>query len=449
MKNKYGWLAFLSLLSLVVCKKQVGAAPVSTFSDSSIAVKVTKTVLLKTNLKLGVTYSQNFLNASGDTAAINRARNLMKGLVIYHNQHIHGFGVNNIQPKPGIYDWGTLDKRILKIKELNAVPVITLATAPTWMVDSTWVAGKYPNETDWSMVEKPPLLQHVQDFADLCAKVAQRYPDVKYFQVWNELKGMWNPALNRWDYERYTTLYNAVYTAVKAVRPDALIGGPYAVLTTYMNPKLFAKSSISSPAYGTIDKRDLEMISYWLSHKAGADFICVDGKTKTKDGVLVDIIEATRKFFDLSRWIKSQTNLPVWWSEDYINQSNPADSLKQPAAMASMLAYHALAGDAVSLRWGPELQSSSDDKLTSLFSSTQNRGGGQPLPNYYVYRDFNKFFPAGTTLFQTEVSSERIMALASDRHLLLINRTGQPQKVKVNQAAEQTLLPFQALFTTL
>ena len=112
-----------------------------------------------------------------------------------------------------------------------------------------------------------PLPEHYGDFADLCAKVAERYPDVEAFQgsttyvhssmisrfrifrdfclrslmnreesilnssydpqVWNELKGFWNRDENRWAYENYTEMYNMVYLRVKEVNPVAKVGGKY------------------------------------------------------------------------------------------------------------------------------------------------------------------------------------------------------------------------------
>ncbi|MBA4141011.1 MAG: hypothetical protein H0X70_11035, partial [Segetibacter sp.] len=264
-----------------------------------------------------------------------------------------------------------------------------------------------------------------------------------------ELKGMWNPTRNRWDYERYTNLYNKVYEAVKSVRPDALLGGPYVVLNTYMKPSSTTSSSISSPLYGTVDKRDLDVITYWLNNKTGAGFICVDGKVKTRDASELDIINATKKFYDISIWIHNQTTLPVWWAEDYVGQSPPvkSDTAKQAAAMASMLAYHALAGDAASLRWAPERQSDEDDLLTSLFTSTLKPGGGKPLPNFYVYRDFHRFFPAGTTLIQTRVSSDKIRALASTKNIMLINTTDSLQAVTINHTKSLNLQPYQVYFS--
>ena len=44
------------------------------------------------------------------------------------------------------------------------------------------------------------------------------------------MKGFWDTGRNSWNAQAYTTLYNDVYAAIKAVRPDAEVGGPYAPL---------------------------------------------------------------------------------------------------------------------------------------------------------------------------------------------------------------------------
>lgn len=85
---------------------------------------------------------------------------------------------------------------------------------------------------DWQYLETAPSPAHYQDFADLAKQVAERYPEVKYFQVWNELKGFYDASTNQWDYADYTTLYNMVYDAIKSVRPDAKLVDPISVLIT-------------------------------------------------------------------------------------------------------------------------------------------------------------------------------------------------------------------------
>jgi len=425
-------------------------------------VKVTvdkNTVLLTSSLELGVTYMQHNLDSWNNAASVQRGKTLLTGAVKYHNQHIFGFGASSPNPRPGVYNWGSLDERVALMTSMSATPVITLATAPTWMTDATWYAGKYANDpngddngdTYWGGVEWAPLPAREADFASLCAKVAARYPNVKYFQVWNELKSMWHDAGNHWDYERYTGLYNKVYDSVKKVRPDALIGGPYVVMDSWINPPGGANSSISDPAYGTIDQRCLDVVTYWLQNKKGADFLCLDAWGDANDNSNLDVFAATKKFKDISTWLHSKTTLPIWWAEDYIQGGT--DTLRQPAALACMLAYHALGGDAVSLRWSPESQDGNDND-SNLFTSTQvastnGRPGGSPFQNYYLYRDFTKFFPKGTKLYKTTVSSGNVMVVSSATKAMLINKTSSSQKVKINNSLNLTLQPYQVYFSTL
>jgi len=407
----------------------------------------TSQVLLASKLQLGTTYMQYNLDSWGNTASINRGKALLQGNLVYHNQHIFAFGADNPEPRPGVFDWTSLDARINMMRSMSATPVITLATSPTWMVDPTWYPGKYGgDDTNWDTVEAAPLSQHVLDYASLCGKVASRYPDVKYFQVWNEMKGMWDDANNRWDYGRYTTLYNAVYDSVKYYRPDALIGGPYVSIDTYKNPPFGASSSITSTAYGTIDQRSLDVITYWLQHKKGADFLCLDASTDANDYTSYEVMAATKKYADLSTWLKLQTTLPIWWAEDYVGQQ---DTVKQPAALACMISWHALSGDRVSLRWSPESQDITSAKTNdcNFFTNTLNAGGGYPYANYYVYKNFNLYFPAGTNLVKTTVSDgNSIMVVASKAHRMIINKTGSTKSVSVNGGTVISLSPYKVYF---
>ena len=415
-------------------------------ADVTVTVQ-TDHPLLSSNLKLGVTYMQYNLNPWGDADAIARGKALLQDRFTYHAQHIFGFGVGSPEPLPGDYHWVDLDSRMALAEELGGTPVITLATAPTWMTDPDWEPGLYPDETDWSKIERAPLPEHVDAFASLCARIAARYPQVTYFQVWNELKGMWHPTENRWDYERYTALYNTVYDSVKHVRPDAQLGGPYVVMDTWKNPSGDMISDIQSPEYGTLDKRVMDVVTYWLRHRHGGEFLVVDGGVKPKDANDLDPIQATKKFHDVSLWLKSQTTLPLWWAEDYVNMTSDmaGDTLRQAPALACMLAYYTLAGVDVSLRWAPEAQG--DKNEMNLFSSTQGADGGRPFNNYFVYRDFGRHFPVGTPIYAAAVSKPaEIMVLASDSAMMLVNKVGQEKSVSINGSETFTLQPYQVFF---
>ncbi|MBM2809282.1 MAG: beta-glucosidase/6-phospho-beta-glucosidase/beta-galactosidase [Chloroflexi bacterium] len=211
-------------------------------------------------LTLGVTHMQYSLDPWGDPDAVARAKTLLSSAVRYQNQHILGFGADNINPAPGVYDWESLDRRINLIRSMNAVPVITLCCAPDWM------KGGQPGGTDWTKIEKAPLPSHYTSFADLARQVALRYPDVRHYLVWNELKGFWNDAANNWDYVGYTRMYNLVYDALKSVDSSIQVGGPYLVIEGTGSGR--GGWAAASP----ITDRNRRVLEYWLRNKRGADF---------------------------------------------------------------------------------------------------------------------------------------------------------------------------------
>src|SRR5439155_9682723 len=177
-------------------------------------------------------------------------------------------------------------------------PVITLCCAPDWM------KGGRPGETDWTKLELAPTPAHYSDFATLSAAVARRYPSVRHFQVWNELKGFWDPVRQRWNYEGYTRLYNAVYAALKAVDPRLQVGGPYVVMQSFSSRAAAGDDAATlSGRWGVMDQRALDVVRYWLSHKRGADFLVVDGGSQARDRDLVtDQVAGTGKFAAVTAW---------------------------------------------------------------------------------------------------------------------------------------------------
>ena len=195
------------------------------------------------------------------------------------------------------------------------------------------------------------------NFAKLSALVAQRYPDVKYFQVWNELKGFYNNTLNRWDYEGYTELYNKVYDAVKAVRPDAQLGGPYVVVDTYGPGSGVSHPSTISGPWGIYDQRPLDVIEYWLAHKHGAEFIIVDGGIGHRGGATpADANVALGKFGALHNWIKQRTDLPIWWGEFYpVPNASWSETAQADFALRSVQELKNT-GAAVALLWQPDTE---------------------------------------------------------------------------------------------
>ncbi len=307
-------------------------------------------------------------------AAVASARRVLASLPgVFVDQAIWGFGVNsNPEPSPGAFDMKGIAARIAMIQAAGDTPVITLVSAPNWMKGSP--AGQK------SLFATPPAPEHYQDFAALAAHVAASFPEVKYFVVWSEMRGFWSPQTRSWDYQDYTAMYNDVYQAIKRVRPDALVGGPYADMYSQPTPVRGVPSLLHGP-WGYLDQGMLDTLSYWLAHKVGADFVAVDGSTeigKTGSGRLTNAVTAAGQYAAVDTWIRSQTNLPIWWMESHIQPSTGWTAAQGAAARIATLAEMAASGARVGMQWQPQEQTNWPDE--GLWTSTRVSGGGKPTP---------------------------------------------------------------------
>jgi hypothetical protein len=391
-------------------------------------------------MRTGATHTEYSLDAWGDAEAIERGRALLQTAADFQNQHIMGWGATNPEPAPGVYNFAALDARIQTMRSSGATIVLTLCCAPGWMRPNGY-------QEDWKHLEVAPDPAHLQDFVDLVVTIVQRYPDVEYFQVWNELKGMWGTSpgctpsacgKQRWDYERYTTLYNAVYDAVKAVRPNARIGGPYVVMSTYSTPKNYT-GTISGP-YGYMDQRALDVITYWLANKHGADFITIDAGTRNKDGIwITDEYSQAQKFADVNNWIRRQPNggasLPIHWAEWNASIQNEDGNLaRYNTVIANALIYAIKSGTTLPLIWQIQGNAKGLGHPAALFSDTRMAGGGQATPLHATLRAFREHFPPGTQLVYTAVSSPAdLIALGSAAKTILVNKSATELNVRVNE----------------
>jgi hypothetical protein len=372
-------------------------------------------------LHVGVTHTQHSADAWGNRGAVESARSLLRDATLFQNQHLMGWGASNPEPIPGLHDWRSLDARIELVRDTAGTPIITLAASPDWM------KGGLPGLTDWSRIEVAPRRAYYDDFARLAQETARRYPEVRHFQVWNELKGFWDAEAHRWRYEDYTDLYNEVYEAVKAVRPDALIGGPYVVIDTWANtPRAEHASDLRGP-WGVVDQRSLDVIEYWLEHRRGADFIAVDGSTSTKDaGLTTDPFAAAMKYAAVTDWIQRRTALPVVWSE-WRPTPDTTDPERRRAVAANALGVTARAGATGLLLWQPQADGS--ECRLCLWTDTRRSGGGQKMPTYDLVRAFAEAFPPGARWKAATASSPAVGVLASDTAVLLVNRTAHPVSI--------------------
>ena len=373
----------------------------------------------------GVTHEHYSLDAWGDPAAIARAKRLLMASCRYQCQAIMGWGADNPEPSPGIFDWKSLDARIALIRSLpGTVPVITLCAAPDWM------KGGKPGQTDWSKIEVAPLPSHYADFAQLAAAVARRYPNVRHYQVWNEFKGFWDEAANNWDYAGYTSLYNQVNAALKAVDPRIQVGGPYLVVE--------GDGTDRSQWWGVrpITERNNRVIDYWLQHARGADFIVldrsvVDDEHGRKDRTARAVMAQTSEIGAICDQVRAKTRLPIWFAECYGWTDRVGDRQLLAACMASLFAQLIRHGAATALVWQPQ-DDTPADWTHALFTDTRHSGGGQPYPLYYVIKALHQYFGPGVRLYQTTSSTPQVEALASTRKTLLINKSTEAVTVLIN-----------------
>ncbi|MGY1794618.1 hypothetical protein ACI796_11585 [Geodermatophilus sp. SYSU D00525] len=393
----------------------------------------------------GFTHTQ-FSADHGAPAAVRSVESALSAQPLVQAQALMGWGADNPEPSPGRYDFGSLDERIDLIRRSGGIPVITLCCAPDWM------KGGRPGTTDWARLTEAPLPEHYADFAALAATVAERYPDVLHFMVWNEFKGFWDEDDDTWDASGYTALYNRVYDAVKAVNPRARIGGPYLSLFndadghgTGADPAVppDGAAPLAGP-WGTVDPRVLDAFDYWLAHNRGADFVVVDGVAHSL-GRAVDPFSVVGMFSAVNRWIQQRTALPIWWAEWYLDPAVrlwPAD--RQVAAYTVAMMEFVRSGAETVLYWNPRPRSRGC--AGCLWTDTAEDGGGRPLPFLTVLQDFGRWFPPGTAL-RTVPAPPGVEVLAQHRALVAVNTTGAVHTLTID-GTRLTLSPHETRWIT-
>ncbi|MCX5383326.1 xylan 1,4-beta-xylosidase [Streptomyces sp. NBC_00083] len=379
----------------------------------------------------GFTHTQ-YSADTGDDDAVARARELLSGRGLPQDQAIMGWGAGNPEPSPGTYDFSDLDRRVAYIRSTGATPVITLCCAPDWMKGGKAGASR----TDWSVrsLESAPLPSHYKDFAELAAAVAERYPDVRHFIVWNEFKGFFDDTRRRWNYEGYTQLYNEVYAALKKADPANLVGGPYLTMDSYGPQDQSYASSLKGP-WGSVDQRVLDAFTYWNKHRKGADFVVVDGASFTRtDQMLPDAFAATDKLTAVSDWVREQSGLPLWWAEYYVEpDASGWSEQRRVATQAAALAALARGGTGTAFYWSPEQQGGPCPGC--LWSPTQRDDGGAELPMYALIARFAAAFPPGTRFTTVSVAADdvpNVRVLANATTVLVVNTLDREIDAKVD-----------------
>jgi hypothetical protein len=350
-------------------------------------------------------------------AAVSAARRVLAEFAgSTMDQSIDGFGAqDDPEPTVGKYVFTSMQSRLRLIASANGIPVITLVQAPEWM--HTPGLGVPNNE---SAFEEPPTPNHFKDFANLCAHIALAFPQVKYFVVWSEMRGFYDDKTHTIDAASYTQMYNDVYTAIKAVRPDAMVGGPYTTMAAFTSPQPGTTISTLHGSWGYLGPAAQNAIQYWLAHKIGADFVTMDGPTEiaTSDSARVaNPVTASEKFAAVDRWLRAKTNLPIWWMESHIEPTTGWSKDQAAAARVATLILMNASGASVGMQWQPQNQLGWGDE--GLWTSTLNVGGGQPTP---LADDLLPIMPVlrqRLTLVSGQPAG--VLAATDGSHVLLVN----------------------------
>ena len=177
----------------------------------------------------------------------------------FQNVSLMGWGTQDPEPVPGTYSWGSLDSRI----EVMAATVpsnkrmITLCRRARMDEGGRkqprvehGISGGFVALYRISLIPPPKLPSDTTGGIE--TRSVKLLPKVDYFDVWNEMKGFWDTATNSWNVQEYTTLYNDVYAAIKAVRaPSEGSAAP----THHLPPPIQYDHADASPIHGSFGER--------------------------------------------------------------------------------------------------------------------------------------------------------------------------------------------------
>ncbi len=386
-------------------------------------------------LTLGTTLAQYAYDPWNDPTAVQSGKAVLASAVRYQAQHLMGFGALNPSPAPGVRDWTSLDSRMAGIRDSGEEPVLILCCSPDWM------KGGAAGVTDWTKIETAPLPAHFKDFAALAAEAALRYPFVKYFVVWNELKGFFDSATNNWRTDEYIDLWKQTAAAIRAVRPDALIGGPYVPIDSYSADSSPSNPSVLSGAWGVTDQRVLDVLAKFLT-STDPDFIAVDAKSTPKnvDDFTGDPFDATGKFAAIDDWLRQRTSKPIWWMEYYPQPPNARWSGEQQAAIeAATLMRMAYSGASAAFLWSPVQDLSGRPSLTTGVGSS---AGGIATPTGLLFATLQKVLQPDLPIRRLVSNTPAVEGWGVGANLIIISRSPLSSTVELPDGRQMLVAPW-------
>jgi polysaccharide biosynthesis protein PslG len=126
------------------------------------------------------------------------------------------FSMSRVQPTASrAFEWGPLDVKVAAATSNGLQVLGILDYSPQWNAHPGCIVGSH----------KECAPADPTAFASYAAAAAARFPQVTYWEIWNEpnLSRFWSPSPSSTD---YVTMLNEAYAAIKAVAPnDVVIAG--------------------------------------------------------------------------------------------------------------------------------------------------------------------------------------------------------------------------------
>jgi hypothetical protein len=189
-----------------------------------------------------------------------------------------------VEPQRGQYDLAALQQLDADLGALTGTGVdliLILFGSPEWAREG---------ELEYMPIRE----KYLPDFAAFAAMIAERYPNVKYFEVWNEPDSTEGVTFHfgGWGEQarRYGRLLALSYDAIKTVRPDAQV--LFGSLMFAPNVKQFVPQALA--AGGKYDLMGFHHYSIWRNGEIAEPSMTAPQKV---------------------RWLRTVTDAPLWLTE--------------------------------------------------------------------------------------------------------------------------------------
>ena len=133
-----------------------------------------------------------------------------------------------------------------------------------------------------------------------------------------------------------------------------------------------------------------------------------------------DLLGYTDSYQRIAKQIHEMCDLPIWWAEYYgIGGPKHGITMDQQTVGFASIYYHMITGGtSVGLLWNPV----QGEVAHALVTDVRQADGGQELPHTQLMGIINTYFGKGTSIYPITSSDNRVEAIVSSTHVLLINK---------------------------